>query len=116
MTNFQLKHWDHLEDLDAEAARRRARRRDAPPPRRWGMLRAYYHAYRDAWAACVAEAAAHGQRPVRWLCRGFWSSAIRQVPSTSAGLIIFELIRRKYGYDGAGEVRISKDGYDILLN
>ncbi|PFH59700.1 hypothetical protein XA68_11963 [Ophiocordyceps unilateralis] len=112
LTHFQLSHWDRLQDLDAEAVR--YRQSDKKPPRRWRMLRAYYRAYRDTWANCIAEAATHGQRPHRWLYRGFFSAAVRQVPSTSAGLIIFELVRRKYGF-GTEEVRITKDGYDILL-
>ncbi|KHN97243.1 mitochondrial carrier protein [Metarhizium album ARSEF 1941] len=123
LTHLQVKHWDHLEDLDDKAARYRASRaasrdrdRDRDrPPRRWRMLRAYYHAYRETWAGCTAEAAAEGQRLASWLYRGFWWNTVRQVPSTSAGLIIFELIRRKYGY-GADQVRITKDGYDILLS
>ena len=41
-------------------------------------------------------------------------SRAAQVPSTSAGLIIFELVRRKYGMGGE-PVRINRDGYDILL-
>ncbi|KAH7309558.1 mitochondrial carrier domain-containing protein [Stachybotrys elegans] len=115
LTHFQVKHWDHLEDLDAKAARMRLPRSPDRPHRRWRMLRAYYHAYQETWAGCAAEAASEGQGVARWLYRGFWWNAIRQVPSTSAGLIIFELIRRKYGF-GAEEVRISKDGYDILLH
>jgi hypothetical protein len=66
-------------------------------------------------AVCTAEAKSEGLGLARWLYRGFWWNTIRQVPSTSAGLIIFELIRRKYGF-GAEEVRITKDGYDILLS
>ncbi|KAG6037073.1 hypothetical protein E4U40_006850 [Claviceps sp. LM458 group G5] len=117
LTHFQLKHWDHLEDLDEKAARYRAARAANPerPRRSWRMLRAYYHAYQETRAGCAAEAAAEKQSLTRWLYRGFWWNTIRQVPSTSAGLIIFELIRRKYGY-GAEEIRITKDGYDILLN
>jgi hypothetical protein len=122
LTHFQVVHWDRLEELDAKAAKlrqsaaARAANPDAPPPtRRWRMLRAYYRAYQSTWAECEAEAAAETQSLVRWLYRGFWRNAIRQVPSTSAGLIIFELIRRKYGF-GTEEVRITKDGYDILLH
>ncbi|KYK57125.1 mitochondrial carrier protein [Drechmeria coniospora] len=117
LTHFQVEHWDHLEDLDAKAARYKNAKGASLdlPERRWRMLRAYYHAYQETWAACAAEAAADRQSIGRWLYRGFWWNAIRQVPSTSAGLIIFELIRRKYGF-GSEEVRITKDGYDILLN
>ncbi|KAM5356556.1 hypothetical protein ACJ41O_003202 [Fusarium nematophilum] len=118
LTHFQVQHWDHLEDLDAKAARLRASRAAGntdQPRRRWRMLRAYYHAYQESLAVCVAEASSEGLSLTRWLYRGFWWNAIRQVPSTSAGLIIFELIRRKYGF-GQEEVRILKDGYDILLH
>jgi hypothetical protein len=51
---------------------------------------------------------------MRWLYRGFLRSSIRQVPSTSAGLVIFELMRRKYA-TAADTVLIEKDGFDILL-
>jgi hypothetical protein len=111
LTHFQVEHWDHLEELDAKAVRYR----NGQKPRwRMRMMRAYYHAYQETLAKCTAEAASEGQSLTRWLYRGFWWNAIRQVPSTSAGLIIFELIRRKYGF-GTEEVRITKDGYDILL-
>ncbi|KAI9155155.1 hypothetical protein HJFPF1_07729 [Paramyrothecium foliicola] len=122
LTHFQVVHWDRLEELDAKADKLRQAAAAAAahpdgekPQRRWRMLRAYYRAYQATWAECNAEAAVETQSMVRWLYRGFWRNAIRQVPSTSAGLIIFELIRRKYGF-GMEEVRISKDGYDILLN
>lgn len=123
LTHFQVKHWDHLEELDAKAERYRASaaaaaaRPESSSSRvpRFRMMRAYYRAYQETLAGCAAEAAADGVSLSRWLYRGFWWNAIRQVPSTSAGLIIFELIRRKYGF-GADEVRITKDGYDILLH
>lgn len=117
LTHFQVKHWDHLEEVDAKAARLRSAPASPPdqPHRRWRMLRAYYRAYQESYAVCLAEAKSEGLGLTRWLYRGFWWNSIRQVPSTSAGLIIFELIRRKYGF-GTEEVRITKDGYDILLN
>lgn len=118
LTHIQVKHWDHLEDLDARAARLRASEAAHPegsPWRRWKMLRAYYRAYRETWEQCASQARAKGVSTSRWLYRGFWWNTIRQVPSTSAGLIIFELVRRKYGLGGE-EVRITKDGYDILLH
>ncbi|KAL6879850.1 mitochondrial carrier [Trichoderma longibrachiatum] len=117
LTHFQVKHWDHLEELDEKAARLRASRAANPdqPRPRWKMLQAYYRAYQETWAGCTAEASAEGLKLGKWLYRGFWWNTIRQVPSTSAGLIIFELIRRKYGF-GMEEVRITKDGYDLLLH
>lgn len=119
LTHFQVQHWDHLEEIDAKAARLRATpektSKSGHPPRKWRMMRVYYRAYQETLAVCNAEAKAGGQSLIAWLYRGFWWNAIRQVPSTSAGLIIFELIRRKYGLNQE-EVRISKHGYDILLN
>lgn len=117
LTHFQVKYWDHLEELDAKAARYRESAITHPerPKTRFRMMRAYYHAYQETLVGCRAEATSEGLTLNRWLYRGFWWNAIRQVPSTSAGLIIFELIRRKYGF-GAEEVRITKDGYDILLS
>ncbi|KAH8663909.1 mitochondrial carrier domain-containing protein [Xylariales sp. PMI_506] len=117
LTHIQVRHWDHLEELDAKAARIRASVAANPdrPRNRWRMLRAYYRAYQETWAQCAVEAKAEKVGLWRWFYRGFWWNTIRQVPSTSAGLIIFELVRRKYGMGGE-EVRITSDGYDILLS
>ncbi|KAH8899953.1 mitochondrial carrier [Thozetella sp. PMI_491] len=115
LSHIQVEHWERLEMLDAQARSVRQRNSCAPrSQRRWGMLRAYYNAYKETWSQCRAEAAAAGLTMKRWLYRGFWWNTIRQVPSTSAGLIIFEVVRRKYG--GGDEIRINRDGYDILLN
>ncbi|AEO60276.1 hypothetical protein MYCTH_11798, partial [Thermothelomyces thermophilus ATCC 42464] len=117
LSYIQAEHWERLESLDAKA---RKLRREAGLPeaagsaRRWRMLRAYRDAYRTTWAECMSEARAAGLSMRQWLYRGFWWNTIRQVPSTSAGLIIFELVRRKYGF-GEDQVRINLDGYDILL-
>ncbi|KAI1344192.1 mitochondrial carrier [Xylariaceae sp. FL0016] len=117
LSHIQVRHWDHLEDLDAKAERLRAAHAANPerPRRKWRMLRAYYHAYQESWAQCSGEAAAERIGVLRWLYRGFWWNTIRQVPSTSAGLIIFELVRRKYGNKDE-PVRVAKDDYEILLN
>ncbi|KAI4868736.1 mitochondrial carrier [Hypoxylon rubiginosum] len=117
LTHIQVQHWDHLEDLDAKAARMKNSAVANPdkPRRKWRMLRAYYHAYQETWTQCVAEATSEGRGLTRWLYRGFWWNTIRQVPSTSAGLIIFELVRRKYG-GGNEPVRVAKDNYEILLD
>ncbi|KAL2163760.1 hypothetical protein VTH06DRAFT_5819 [Thermothelomyces fergusii] len=107
LSHIQAEHWERLEGLDAKA--RKLRRRQAGR-----MWRAYRDAYRTTWAECASEARAARLSMRRWLYRGFWWNTIRQVPSTSAGLIIFELVRRKYGL-GEDQVRINLDGYDILL-
>ncbi|CAK7218534.1 hypothetical protein SEUCBS140593_003579 [Sporothrix eucalyptigena] len=143
LTHFQVVHWDMLEDLDAavKADREKAAARAAASKlatagggnstesgngksgggfRRFFKLpqfhfmRTYYHAYLTTMNKCDEMAALEGRSRISWLYRGFWWNAIRQVPSTSAGLIIFELLRRKYGMAGE-EIRISQDGYDILL-
>ncbi|KAK1767451.1 mitochondrial carrier [Phialemonium atrogriseum] len=117
LSHVQVEHWERLEVLDAQVRKlSREHGSDAPRQRlRWRMVRAYYNAYRETWAQCASEAEAAGIGLRRWLYRGFWWNTIRQVPSTSAGLIIFELVRRKYGF-GGDQVRINRDGYDILLH
>lgn len=116
LNHIQTKHWDHLEELDAKATRLKESHAANPdkPRRKWRMMRAYYHAYQETWAQLAAEAKGDGISLTRWFYRGFWWNTIRQVPSTSAGLIIFELVRRKYGMSSE-EIRITKNGYDILL-
>lgn len=120
LTHVQIEHWEHLEYLDAQSRKiRKYQNAKAPGEKwRWKMFRAYYHAYKETWAKCVEESKSQeGNGPNalrRWLFRGFWWNALRQVPSTSAGLVIFELVRRKYGM-GGDAVRINRDGYDILL-
>ncbi|RWA14067.1 hypothetical protein EKO27_g1031 [Xylaria grammica] len=111
---IQIKHWDHLEDLDAKAAKVRGATPNNPR-RRWRMLRAYYHAYQETWAQCTSEAALKRKGTIRWLYRGFWWNTLKTIPSTSAGLIIFELVRRKYGRHDE-PVRVAKDNYEILLD
>jgi len=107
LSAIQNLHFERLEDLDNQAMKlHHARGRGL-------MIRAYYHAYQETWKQCKIQAVEEGGL-TRWLYKGFWWSTIRQVPSTSAALIIFELVRRKYGMKGDG-VKINQDGYDILL-
>ena len=47
-------------------------------------------------AGTVSRRASRAGGYALWLYRGFWWSAVRQVPSTAAGLIIFELVRKRY--------------------
>ncbi|KAK4642685.1 hypothetical protein QC761_510730 [Podospora bellae-mahoneyi] len=108
--HIQVEHWERLEALDAKA--RKLKSTEGGSSRR--MFKAYRDAYRVTWGECAAEAKTAGLSMRQWLYRGFWWNTIRQVPSTSAGLIIFELVRRKYGL-GGDQVKINRDGYDILL-
>ncbi|KAJ5888868.1 Mitochondrial substrate/solute carrier [Penicillium taxi] len=86
LSRIQALHLGRLEYLDHQASL---------DPSRQQMLRLYYHAYQETWKRCRRKAARAGGL-MRWLFQGFVSSSIRQVPSTSAGLVIFELVRRRY--------------------
>lgn len=93
----QNLHYERLESLDHKASLDHSKKE---------MLRHYSQSRSQAVQA-------GGWRP--WLFRGFLVNTIKQVPSTSAGLVIFELVRRKYGSQ-AEAAKIQKDGYDILLS
>ncbi|KAK5313239.1 hypothetical protein LTR93_010974 [Exophiala xenobiotica] len=112
LSTLQTLHYGRLEDLDKKAVGF-SQSPSQGSNHRGRMLRAYYHAYQETWRQARTQARQVGGMK-RWVFRGFWWFTIRQVPSTSAGLVIFELVRRKYGLAG-DEVRITQDGYDILL-
>ncbi|KAI9807511.1 MAG: hypothetical protein M1825_005451 [Sarcosagium campestre] len=105
MTRLQQIYYGRLESVD------RAARALTKPSQ---LLRLYWDAYAETLAQARKSVPATGGWR-RWLFRGFWSSALRQVPSTSAGLIVFELVRRKYGVGGEQKA-IQVDGFDILLS
>ncbi|KAI9836235.1 MAG: hypothetical protein M1819_001572 [Sarea resinae] len=110
LTRLQTLHHTHLESLDFLAHLDTTH----PVPSRTRMLQNYYHAYVDTFrAAGVRARRAGGWRA--WAYAGFWMNAVRQVPSTGAGLIVFELVRRRAGVSPAEDARIEGDGYDILL-
>ena len=104
LTQVQELHFRRLAGLDLQLAAK---------PARLQTFRFYAQAYSKTLKQSRVSARRAGGW-IRWLYADFWMSTLRQVPSTSAGLIVFEILRRKYGY-GADAVRISKDGYDILL-
>ncbi|KAJ5836155.1 Mitochondrial substrate/solute carrier [Penicillium robsamsonii] len=86
LSRIQDLHLGRLEYLDHQASL---------IPSRQKMIQLYYHAYQETFKRCKRKAVrAGGWRS--WLFRGFIGSSLRQVPSTSAGLIIFELVRRRY--------------------
>ena len=105
LTLVQNLHYNRLESLDYKATLENSRSQ---------MMKHYYHAYRETFKQCKWQASRAGGWKT-WLYKGFLWNTLRQVPSTSAGLVIFELVRRRYGSD-AEAVRIQKDGYDILLS
>lgn len=104
LSKIQNLHFGRLEYLDRQASLAASRQQ---------ILRLYYHAYQETFKRCSKKAGNAGGW-YRWLFRGFVKDAVRQVPSISAALVIFELVRRKYA-NLADAVYIQKDGYDILL-
>lgn len=104
LSSIQNIHYSRLEYLDHQANLISTKGQ---------MMQVYYSAYQETFKRCRRRAArAGGWR--KWLFQGFVGNALRQVPSTSAGLVIFELVRRKYA-NMADAIYIRKDGYDILL-
>lgn len=104
LTELQNTHYRRLEALDFQA------HSENKPSR---IMQRYYHAYEETFRQCKKLAKRQGGWR-RYLYRDFCMSTIRQVPSTSAGLIVFELVRRKYAFENE-EVMINKDGVNILL-
>ena len=104
ISRIQELHYQRLEWVDS--------RLRAPPAARDNSFHVYASAYRKTLKQCFALARRSGGMR-RWLYADFLMGTLRQIPSTSAGLIVFEILRRKYSLDD--EVKIHKDGYDILL-
>lgn len=101
---IQNVHYNRLESLDYAA------KIQQPGSR---MMQVYYNAYQETFKQCARLAVKSGGWRT-WLYKDLIWNTIRQVPSTSAGLIVFELVRRRYSTE-EDIVRIQKDGYDILL-
>ncbi len=76
-------------------------------------LSTYMAAYQNTFQQCRSQAVRFGSWR-GWLYRTFLWNTIKQVPGTSAGLIIFELVRRRYGSE-AEAATIEKDGYSIIM-
>lgn len=104
MQQVQELHYQRLVNLDEKMRSK---------PSRLNTMQLYKHAYEKTLRQASLRARDSGGW-VRWLYQGFWATTLRTVPSTSAGLIVFEIFRRKYGM-GEDAVKISKDEYDILL-
>ncbi|KAI1924571.1 Ribulose bisphosphate carboxylase large chain [Ophidiomyces ophidiicola] len=81
----QSVYYRRLEQLDCRLSRVQSNR---------DLMQRRLDAYQETFERCRQRAQrAGGWRA--WLFRGFLWNTIRQVPSTSAGLVIFELVRRK---------------------
>jgi hypothetical protein len=79
-------HYSQLEVLDRAAGAEKL------PSR---IMSVYYHAYLKTFDQAKARAELVGGWR-RYLYKDFLWSTIKQTPSTSAGLIVFEILRRKY--------------------
>ncbi|KAJ1707592.1 MFS monosaccharide transporter [Aspergillus flavus] len=104
LSMIQNLHVARLEYLDHQASLHPSRRQ---------MLRLYYLAYQETYKRCRKRAKrAGGWR--HWLFRGFVRDAIRQVPSTSAGLVIFELsVRARESASEKGSRRSSLSAQSV---
>ncbi|KAK6330528.1 hypothetical protein TWF696_003415 [Orbilia brochopaga] len=80
-------------------------------PPGWWMR--YSHAYQQTYKDCKSLASTTGGWR-RWLYRGYLLNTIKSTPSTAAALIVFELVRRKFGED-VGLASIQHDGFEIIL-
>ncbi|KAF2844996.1 mitochondrial carrier [Plenodomus tracheiphilus IPT5] len=104
LSEVQDVHYRRLEALDFQA------HEEKKPSH---IMRRYYHAYEETFAQCKMLARrAGGWR--KYLYKDFFMSTIKQVPSTSAGLIVFEVVRRKYSFENE-EVMIDHEDSRILL-
>ncbi|KAG9545540.1 hypothetical protein KCU71_g15603, partial [Aureobasidium melanogenum] len=104
LTQIQELHFQRLATLDELLKAR---------PGRMDTMQLYARAYQKTWIQAGKRATKSGGW-LKWLYQDFWMTTLRQVPSTAAGLIVFEIFRRKYGI-GEDAVKIPKDEYDILL-
>ena len=107
-------HYARLDALDTLHAKRPCPRSgaDTRPPAR-ESLRNYRHAYAKTLRQCELQIRRAGG-VVRWAYRGFLQNTLKSMPSTSLGLVIFELVRRRYA-DQKDELRIEVEGWDVVL-
>ncbi|KKY20684.1 putative mitochondrial carrier [Phaeomoniella chlamydospora] len=113
LSTLQTLHYERLEHID-QATKSAITRRD--------VLRTYYHAYETTLREAQTKAhkttnliSHQRMNLIQWLYRGFWWNTIRQVPSTAAGLVIFELVRRKYGTEPGEEVHVKSRLGDVII-
>lgn len=107
LSRIQDIHYGRLEYIDSHEYSK-------PDASKKQALKLYASAYTKTWKQVLVLARREGGLR-RWLYRDFFISTLRQAPSTSIGLIVFEVVRRKYSTD-EDVVKIEKDGYDILLS
>ena len=79
------------------------------------VVEAYKRGYGKTYRQCRAQAAKSGGWR-RWLWRGLAMNTLRQIPSTSAGLFVFEIFRRRFASEQRESVAIEFGDRTILLN
>lgn len=118
ITQLQAIHYSRLESLDYKTKLVSPLKEGdgrAGLLTRWGRLRERYaHSYGETLEQARYQSSRFGGWR-RWLFRGFMGQAVRQVPGTSAGLIVFEVVRRRWALEGEKGMRVEWEGYDILL-
>jgi hypothetical protein len=108
-------HYSRLDALDTLHAKQKMQRDKATlGSSTREVLQSYRHAYTKTRRQCLSQVRRSGTGPIRWVYKGFLWNTLQAIPSTSAGLIIFELVRRRYA-DRQEEVRIAIDGWDVVL-
>ncbi|EWC43524.1 hypothetical protein DRE_07486 [Drechslerella stenobrocha 248] len=102
----QNVHLRQLEFMD----RTTATARNNHPYKWWAR---YSDAYRQTYLDCKSLANTNnGWR--KWLYQGYLLNTVKSTPGTAAVLIVFELVRRRFGED-VGAASIQHDGFKIVL-
>ncbi|KAF3941706.1 hypothetical protein ABW19_dt0203708 [Dactylella cylindrospora] len=109
LNQIQNVHMNRLEDIDRANAKVAA----GLQKHTYGWWTRYSHAYEKTFLDCRNLASANGGWG-RWLYQGYLWNTIKSTPSTAAALIVFELVRRKFGEE-VGLVSIQHDGFEIVL-
>ncbi|KAK6498537.1 hypothetical protein TWF481_011125 [Arthrobotrys musiformis] len=79
----------------------------------YGWWTRYSHSYEQTYKDCRDLAIKNGGWR-RWLYKGYLMNTMKSTPSTAAALIVFELVRRKFGEE-VGLASIQHDGFEIVL-
>ncbi|RPA74796.1 mitochondrial carrier [Ascobolus immersus RN42] len=75
---------------------------------RQNLFQRYHHSYIETFRQCKLQAKKRGLGWKRWFYKGFLGNTVRTVPSTAAGLVVFEVVRRYYGEDGPDGEKIRR--------
>ncbi|KAF3919874.1 hypothetical protein ABW21_db0202790 [Orbilia brochopaga] len=109
LNQIQNAHIRQLDGIDRATLAISSAAQKHPPG--WWMR--YSHAYQQTYKDCKSLASTSGGWR-RWLYQGYLLNTIKSTPSTAAALIVFELVRRKFGED-VGLASIQHDGFEIIL-